>query len=240
MKTTLNNFYSSNILYDPLEQFERGSWIDFYPNIKIILFVLVITLFIHIGEIFEDFFIQDIFLENIVSDLFVSVKNKSFFFILFPLFILMLSANLAGLFFFSFTETAQIQIVFLFSFLSFFAILVFWFDKKRFYILHNFLPYGTPPAILKLLITIEVVSYTTRLISLALRLLANMISGHILIKILITFVWIAITAAPFLIFLAIIPWVFIILILCLEILIAFLQSYVFAFLVVVFIKEIES
>jgi len=181
---------SSFLFYDPLEQFELGYFYDsfFYGSFLVFSFAVFIfillekSLNVFIGENFIDLLIRDLIKSNLSQDLYY------IYYILQPVFFLIFSANIAGLFAYGFTETATVPVVFMLSFTIFFGILFTGIDRKRNFILNSFLPQGTPGAILKLIVFIEVVSYSTRLISLALRLLANMISGHILLKILISFV----------------------------------------------------
>jgi len=235
-----NLFYINNIFLDPLEQFETAHSYDILYNSSLFIFILAAFSYL-ITEKSLNFFLSDDFIDNLLLDLIISNLPKDLYYvyyILYPIFLLIFSSNMSGLFAFGFTETASVPLVFLFSFTIFFGILLTGIDRKRNFILNSFLPAGTPASILKLLIVIEIISYSTRLISLALRLLANMISGHILLKILISFVWILFFSSTFFSYLFFIPWVLVLSVLGLEILIAFLQSYVFVFLSIVFIKEI--
>jgi F-type H+-transporting ATPase subunit a len=178
------------LVYDPLEQFEMGYFYDSFFYGSFLVFSLAAFLFIllekslnvFIGENFIDLLIRDLIKSNLPQDFYYV------YYILQPVFFFFFYANIAGLFAYGFTETATVPVVFMLSFTIFFGILFTGIDRKRNFILNSFLPQGTPDAILKLIVFIEVVSYSTRLISLALRLLANMISGHILLKILISFV----------------------------------------------------
>lgn len=178
------------IFFDPLEQFELGYFFDLFFYDSFIIFIFSIITFtlvekslnLFIGENFIDSLVVGLIKSNLPSDL------SYVYYILHPIFLLIFSSNISGLFAYGFTETATVPLVFLFSFVIFFGVFFTGLDRKRNYILNSFLPSGTPSAILKLLIIIEIISYSTRLISLALRLLANMISGHILLKILISFV----------------------------------------------------
>lgn len=88
---------------------------------------------------------------------------------------------------YSFTVTSHIVITLAFSMLTFVGINVIGIRTHGFHLLSLFLPSGAPLALAPLLVAIEVVSYSFRLVSLALRLFANMMSGHCLLKILAGF-----------------------------------------------------
>ena len=88
---------------------------------------------------------------------------------------------------YSFTVTSHIVITLAFSMLTFIGINVIGIRTHGFHLLSLFLPSGAPLALAPLLVAIEVVSYSFRLVSLALRLFANMMSGHCLLKILAGF-----------------------------------------------------
>jgi F-type H+-transporting ATPase subunit a len=100
------------------------------------------------------------------------------------------------------------------------------------------LPSGAPFAIAPFLIFIEAVSYIARVLSLSIRLFANMMSGHALLKILIGFSWTLLTSGSLLIALSLFPWLIVTVVMFLELLIAFLQAYVFAILVTIYINDI--
>ena len=109
-----------------------------------------------------------------------------FFFLCFTLYCLF-SCNLLGMIPYSFTVTSHIVITLAFSMLTFVGINVIGIRTHGFHLLSLFLPSGAPLALAPLLVAIEVVSYSFRLVSLALRLFANMMSGHCLLKILAGF-----------------------------------------------------
>jgi len=173
-----------------LEQFEVGYLFDVFVHEKVLLFYSAVFLFFIIEKALN-LFVMENFIGLLLADLIRSNLPKKLhytYYILLPMFMSIFAANITGLFAFAFTETASVPLVFLFSAITFTGIFLTALDINRNYFLNTFLPKGTPNAILKLIIFIEFVSYCTRLISLALRLLANMISGHILLKILISFV----------------------------------------------------
>jgi F-type H+-transporting ATPase subunit a len=101
-----------------------------------------------------------------------------------------------------------------------------------------FLPSGAPLIIAPFLIFIEAVSYIARVLSLSIRLFANMMSGHALLKILIGFAWTLLCSGTFMAVIAVFPWVIVTAVMFLELLIAFLQAYVFTILVTLYINDV--
>ena len=127
------------------------------------------------------------FLKNILKDN-VRVKKYSFIFIFYFLFLLIFISNLVGMIPYSITVTSQLIFTFYFAFSFFIGInlIGILYHKEKYFVL--FLPEGVPVVIIPFLILIEYVSYFSRVASLSIRLFANMMSGHILMKILIGFV----------------------------------------------------
>jgi ATP synthase subunit 6 len=103
-----------------------------------------------------------------------------------------------------------------------------------------FLPSGVPLAISPILVPIENVSYIARVFSLSIRLFANMMSGHALLKILIGFSWTLLGSGIIGWTIALLPWLIVLAIIFLELLIAFLQSYVFVILIAIYINDVVS
>ena len=103
-----------------------------------------------------------------------------------------------------------------------------------------FLPAGAPLQLAPLLVAIEIVSYSFRVISLALRLFANMMSGHCLLKILAGFAWTMLGSGGILTIIHILPLIVIFTIIGLELSIAFLQAYVFTVLLCIYLNDAIS
>lgn len=116
-------------------------------------------------------------------------------------------------------------------------------DQKLHYF-NLFLPSGVPVVIRPFLIIIEIISYITRVFSLSIRLFANMMAGHTLLKILIGFAFLLFFKLSLNIwlitFLGVIPFLLVYLITFLEVAIAFLQAYVFTILLCMYIKDCYS
>jgi ATP synthase subunit 6 len=107
--------------------------------------------------------------------------------LLFSIFLFLLFSNILGLIPFAFTTTSHIVVTFGLAFMFFVGINLIGIKHHGLHMLSLFLPAGSPLALAPLLVAIEIVSYSFRVISLALRLFANMMSGHCLLKILVGF-----------------------------------------------------
>jgi ATP synthase subunit 6 len=158
----------------------------------------------------------------------------NFFPLLFLLFVIIAFSNCIGLFPFAFTVTSQLAVTFTIS-LSFnlgFLFLGIFLHGFQFFKL--FVPSGVPTVLLPLIVIIEVVSYSIRTFSLAIRLFANMMAGHTLLHILSTFSLQLIKLSCFFI---IVPVVFILIVYLLELGIAFIQAYVFTILLCIYSND---
>jgi len=118
----------------------------------------------------------------------LSIKKYSFILLFFSTFLFIFISNLLGMIPYSMTITSHLILTLYFS-LAFFIgnnLIGVCFHREKYFVL--FLPEGVPIPIIPFLILIEYVSYISRIFSLAIRLFANMMSGHILLKILISFI----------------------------------------------------
>ena len=159
----------------------------------------------------------------------------------FTLFTFILTANLVGLVPFSFTLTSHIVLTFTLSFSIFLGltILAIMYQPNFFAL---FIPRGVPKALVPFLFVIEIISYTSRTFSLAIRLFANMMSGHVLLYILTGFCAYIFNDLHFILgkIVFIIPFALILAITALEIGIGFLQAYVFCVLVSIYLCDVYS
>lgn len=156
-----------------------------------------------------------------------------YFILISTIFLFILINNLFGMIPYSFVATAQLgQNFFLSSSLIiFFTFLGFFYLDKQF--LDIFVP-SAPKAMIPFLIIIEVISYVARAFSLAIRLFANLMSGHTLLFILCAFNSVILTSN---FFAFVIASIIILLIFGLELVIAFMQAYVFTVLASVYLKD---
>jgi F-type H+-transporting ATPase subunit a len=158
-----------------------------------------------------------------------------FFPFIFTLFIFVLCCNFFGMVPGSFTVTSQIAVTFALAALVILMVIVVGFMKHGIGFLKLFVPHA-PWYLLILLIPIEVISFLTRPISLSVRLFANMLAGHTMLAVFGGFV-VALGSAGAWAPLAIAPMLLIVAIMLLELLVAFLQAYVFAILTCIYLNE---
>jgi F-type H+-transporting ATPase subunit a len=169
------------------------------------------------------------FISSLINDT-VGKEGKKYFPLVFALFMFILFGNLFGMIPYSFTFTSHIIVTLALAMGVFIFVTVLGFLKHGVKFFGFFVIPGLPIYMLPLLIPIEVISYLSRPISLSVRLFANMLAGHTLLKVFAGFV-------SALGFFGILPLVFIIALTGLEILIAFLQAYVFAILTCLYIND---
>jgi F-type H+-transporting ATPase subunit a len=169
------------------------------------------------------------FINNLITDT-AGKEGRKYFPLVFSLFMFILFGNLFGMIPYSFTFTSHIIVTFGLALGVFIFVTVLGFIKHGLKFFSFFVIPGLPIYMLPLLIPIEVISYLSRPISLAVRLFANMLAGHTLLKVFAGFV-------SALGFFGILPLVFIVALTGLEILIAFLQAYVFAILTCLYIND---
>jgi ATP synthase subunit 6 len=168
-----------------------------------------------------------------------NLNRNEFFSILIFLFLFILGCNVCGLFPYTFTLSSAFVVTLFLAGTHYIAINIIGFFHQGWHFVNLFLPSGVPLVISPFLIIIELVSYLAKVLSLSIRLFANMMSGHALLKILIGFAW-AMCASGGLLFISasIIPWLLVTSIMFLEALIAFLQAYVFIILVAIYLNDV--
>lgn len=159
-----------------------------------------------------------------------------FFPFVFTLFLFVLFANFFGLVPWSFTVTSQIAVTFALAAVVILTVIVTGFVKHGLGFFMLFVP-KAPWYILPLLVPIEFISFLTRPISLSVRLFANMLAGHTMLAVFAGFVVLLGSAGGVLSVLSIAPMLLIVAIFLLELLVAFLQAYVFAILTCIYLNE---
>lgn len=169
-------------------------------------------------------FIANLIRENVGSE------GRAYFPFIFTLFMFILFANTLGLIPYSFTPTSHVIVTFTLAIVVFTGVTVIGFARHGFGFLGLFLPKGIPVALAPLLVVIELISYLARPLTLSLRLFANMMAGHTLLKVFGGFV-VALG------FLGIAPLVFIVALYGLELIVVFLQAYVFTVLTCLYLND---
>lgn len=169
------------------------------------------------------------FVANIVRES-VGAEGRAYFPLVFSLFIFVLFGNMLGMIPYGFTFTSHIIVTFTMALMVFLLVTILGFAKHGIHFFTFFCPPGVSWILMPLMIPIEIISYLSRPISLGVRLFANMTAGHIMLKVFAGFV-------PTLGVLGILPLGFVFALTGLELLIAFLQAYVFAVLTSLYIND---
>ncbi len=159
-----------------------------------------------------------------------------FFPFVFSLFMFVLFANLIGLIPYSFTVTSQIVVTFAFAALVILTVILYGIYKHGLHWFRLFVPSGVSPVMLPFLVMIEVISFVSRPISLSVRLFANMLAGHITLKVFGGFVTMLLASGAWAA-LAPLPLAGVVAISALELLVAVLQAYVFTILTCVYLND---
>jgi len=164
-------------------------------------------------------------------------EGMKFFPLIFSLFMFIGVSNLIGIIPYTFTVSSHIIVTAALALLVFFTVLVYGFYKNGLRFFKLFVPSGIPIAILPLVVLIEIISFLSRPISHSVRLFANMLAGHITLKVFASFVTmlgamgIAGWAG------AVLPLGLTVALTALELLVAFLQAYVFTILTCIYIND---
>jgi F-type H+-transporting ATPase subunit a len=163
-------------------------------------------------------------------------EGMRFFPFVFSLFMFIFIANVVGLIPYSFTVTSHLIITVTMALMVFVTVIVVGFMRNGLSFLKLFVPPGVPIWILPFVVPIEVISFLTRPVSHSIRLFANMLAGHITLQVFAGFVVLLIGSGAWGL-LAPLPFLFTIPLLALELLVAFLQAYVFAMLTCMYLND---
>jgi len=164
-------------------------------------------------------------------------RGMRFFPFVFCLFAFILAANLIGLIPYSFTVTSHIIVTAAMALAVFLTVVVIGIYEHGFGFFKLFVPSGVPWYILPLVVGIEIISFFTRPLSHSVRLFANMLAGHITLNVFGGFVVMMLGAGAAFKALALLPLAMTIGLYALELLVAFLQAYVFAMLTCMYLND---
>lgn len=176
------------------------------------------------------------FLINLVQEQ-IGEKGKTFFPFIFALFTFLFSCNLIGMIPYSFTVTSHVVVTFGLSVSVFIGVTIVGFYTHGLHFFSFLLPPGAPLILAPLLVVLELVSYSFRAISLGVRLFANMMAGHTLVKILAGFSWTMMSVGGVLYLVSSIPLLVVFALTGLEIGVAILQAYVFTILTCIYLND---
>lgn len=242
-------------MIDPLHQFQIqriipisfGGWDISYTNSALWMTIglVIVFLFFYISLKREELIPSRLqasaeiifgFLSDMVKS-YIGREGMQFFPFIFTLFWFVLMGNLLGLFPYSFTYTSHIVVTFSLAIVAFIAANVVGFKKHGLGMFHLFLPKGIPVFLAPLMIVIELISYLARPFSLSIRLFANMMAGHLILKLFAGFSVMLGQGKSLLAVLGILPLVLNIGVTGLEFLVAVLQTYVFTLLTCLYIND---
>ncbi len=167
----------------------------------------------------------------------VGEEGRRFFPFVFTLFMFVLFGNMLGLFPYAFTYTSHISLTFTLALIVFVLITVvaIVLHGKKFF--GYFFPEGAPLWLAPIIIPVEIVSYLSRPVSLSIRLFANMVAGHVMLKVFATFVVMLGGLGVVGPFVAVMPLTINVALVGFEVLVAFLQAYVFAILTCIYLHD---
>jgi ATP synthase subunit 6 len=236
------------LIGSPLEQFEILPIIKFpfiFTNSYLIL--IIAFCFILIFFFFKNHFIPSR-LQQIIEMIFtnsieltysnIGKQGKHFVSLIFVIFFFLILCNVIGMIPYSFTVTSHLIITFLFSLTIYLGFNIIGIKKHKKNFLKILLPSGANIFLVPILVPIELISYLFRVISLPVRLFANMMSGHTLLKVIAGFSWsmLNINNLGFISYL--IPLLLIVILIGLELAVALIQAYVFTILICVYINDV--
>lgn len=247
-------------LFSPLEQFQILPLIPLYCGffdisiingtviLALIFIFLILCFFSLLNKKTKTLFILptrgqaiiEIIYKLILSLVIDNIKDKrgQFFFpLVFSIFLFILSLNLIGLIPYSFTLTSHLIVTLSISLSVFIGINIVCMKLHGVKMFSLFLPAGTSITLAFLLVPIELISYIFKPISLSIRLFANMMAGHTLLKVIAGFAYTLMGCAGFVFFLHYVPLLILIPLFGLELGVALIQSFVFSILICIYLND---
>jgi F-type H+-transporting ATPase subunit a len=177
------------------------------------------------------------FIEGMVRDSTGEEGVKKFFPFVFTLFFFIFMANMLGMFPYWFTTTSQLVVTAALALIVFSTVIIVGLLKNGAKFFRIFTPSGVPWYIMPLVVLIEIISFFSRPLSHSVRLWANILAGHILLKVFASFVPMLIGAGGAFALLSVLPMAMTVALYGLEFLVAFLQAYVFALLTCIYLND---
>lgn len=176
------------------------------------------------------------FIASMVRDN-IGSKGRQYFPLIFTVFMVVLMGNVLGLLPYSFTYTSHIIVTLALALVIFCTVTIFGFLNHGLHFLSLFAPPGVPLALQFLIVPIEILSFLIRPVTLALRLFANMMAGHLMLKVFAGFSTMMVGLGVGGVLAGFVPMAFNVAILMLELLVAMLQAYIFAILSCIYLKD---
>ena len=167
----------------------------------------------------------------------IGQTNEMYFPFIYSLFFFLLIANLNGNVPYGFTITTSLVVSMGLSVCIFLGVTILGLARHKVHFFSYFVPSGTPLVLVPLLVPIEVISYVSRAFSLGIRLFANIVSGHTLLKILSSFLYPMLTGGVLISIVSLIPFTIFVGLIGLEMAVSFIQAYVFCILTCSYLKD---
>jgi F-type H+-transporting ATPase subunit a len=183
-----------------------------------------------VGELAYEF-VADILRSN------AGEAGMRFFPLVFSIFMFILVANMIGIIPYTFTVTSHLIITVALALIVFLTTIIYGFYKNGLKFFKLFFPTGIPIAVMPLITAIEIISFFSRPVSHSVRLFANMLAGHITLKVFAGFVTMLGAAGAIGYAGGVIPLAMVVGLTALEMLVAFLQAYVFAILTCIYLND---
>lgn len=176
------------------------------------------------------------FIQGMVTEQ-VGDEGKKYFPFVFAIFMFVLFGNLLGMLPYAFTFTSHIAVTLTLAVIVFVTVTVIALMRHGMHFFSYFFPEGAPVWLAPIIIPVEVISYFSRVVSLSVRLFANMVAGHVMLKVFATFVVLLGGLGAVGPFVAVLPLGVNIALVGFEFLVAFLQAYVFAILTSIYLHD---
>lgn len=176
------------------------------------------------------------FIDNLITEN-IGAGAKQYFPLVFTLFVMVLVGNFLGMIPYSFTYTSHLAVTAGLALMVFFTVLIIGIARHGTHFFSLFAPPGVPMWLLWLVVLIEIVSFISRPITLSVRLFANMVAGHVLMKVIAGFAIMFASVGGFAWLGTLVPVAFNIVMIGFEFFIAFIQAYVFAVLTCIYLKD---
>jgi len=204
---------------------------DFFKNTMSDLFILPNKF-----QTFFEFIIKGVI--SLTRENINSMKSQDFFPLISTLFLFLLCSNIFGLVPYSYTITSHLIVTFSLSLFLFIGINIICIRYHELNFFGLFIPKTTSTYLAFLLVPIEFISYNFKPISLLIRLFANMMAGHTLLKVIAGFSWTLVLLGNFIfVIVHLIPIVILVPLFALETAVAIIQSFVFTVLVCIYIND---
>jgi F-type H+-transporting ATPase subunit a len=167
----------------------------------------------------------------------IGLKGRKYFPFVFTLFLFVLMGNLLGLLPYAFTYTSHLVVTGTLALMVIFAVIIFGVINHGLHFFSLFVPSGVPKLLLLFIVPLEMVSFFVRPLTLSVRLFANMMAGHIVLKVILSFAVSAASLGAVGVVLGFLPVFANAGMLMFELLVAVVQAYVFAILACVYLKD---